>query len=83
MTEQPRGASQEISVGEPQSLEFQLISDDDRAAVYEALLVDCKTPGSPVLALTVTVASSVRKGTRQPPRRNQGSLRAPVQTTSG
>jgi hypothetical protein len=62
MTEQPSGASQEISVGEPQSLEFQLIADDDRAAVYEALLVDCKSPGSPVLALTVTVASSVRRG---------------------
>ena len=37
MTEQPSGASQEISVGEPQSLEFQLIADDDHAAVYEAL----------------------------------------------
>lgn len=61
MTEQLSGASPEISVGEPQPLEFQLIAADDRAAVYEALVVDCKTSGSPVLGVTVTVASSVRR----------------------
>ena len=61
MTEQSSDASPEISAGEPQPLEFQLIADDGRTAVYEALVVDCKTPGSPVLGLTVTVASSIQR----------------------
>jgi hypothetical protein len=61
MTEQSSDAAPEISVGDPQSLEFQLIADDGQVAVYEALIVDCKTPGSPVLGLTVTVASSIQR----------------------
>jgi hypothetical protein len=76
MTEQPSGASQEISVGEPQSLEFQLIAEDDQAAVYEALLVDCKTPGSPVLGLTVTVASSVRRNAGEDLKSLLGGIKA-------
>lgn len=61
MTEQSSGASPEISVGEPRPLNFQLIADDGLTAVYEALVVDCETPGSPVFGLTVTVASSIRR----------------------
>lgn len=61
MTEQSNGASPEISVGAPRPLNFQLIADDGATAVYEALVVDGETPGSPVFGLTVTVASSIRR----------------------
>src|SRR6266568_4866622 len=61
MTEQSSDASPDFGLGEPQPLEFQPIADDGKTAVYEALVVDCKTPGSPVFGLTVTIASSFRR----------------------
>ena len=61
MTEQSTDAIPKIPVGKLQSLDFQLLADDGHAAVYEALVVGCEIPGSPVFAVTVTVASSVRR----------------------
>jgi hypothetical protein len=61
MTEQPSGVGPGNPVGKLQPLSFQLVADDGQAALYEALVADGKAPGSPVFAVTVTVASSVRR----------------------
>ncbi len=64
-TEQSDDESPDFGLGEPQPLKFQLIADDGKTAVHEALVVDCKTPGTPVLGLTVTVASSIRRASEK------------------
>ncbi len=61
MTEQPGSYGPDNPVGELQPLGFELAYDDGHAAVYQATVKDEKAPGSPVYALTVTIASSVRK----------------------
>jgi hypothetical protein len=60
MTDQPSGAGLDNPVGTLQPLGFKLISDDGRAARYEALVGDQTAPGSPVFAVTVTIASSIQ-----------------------
>jgi hypothetical protein len=59
MTEQPSSIGPDIPV-KLQPLGFQLISDDGNAARYQALVEEQGTPGSAVLAITVTIASSVQ-----------------------
>jgi hypothetical protein len=60
MTGQPSGAGPDNPVGTLQPLRFTLISDDGHAARYEALVEDQTAPGSPVFAVTVTIASSIQ-----------------------
>jgi hypothetical protein len=60
MTDQPSGAGPDNPVGPLQPLGFNPISDDGRAAAYEALVEYQTAPGSPVFAVTVTCASSIR-----------------------
>src|SRR5580658_5303975 len=60
MTDQSSGTGPEDPVQEQlQPLDFQLISDDPESASYQALVELGPAPGSPVLAVTVTLASSV------------------------
>ena len=58
MTEQPYG---ENPVSKLQPLDFRLLLDDGKAAVYQALTVDYEHPGVPVYTVTVTIASAVRR----------------------
>lgn len=59
--DQPSEETPDFQLGKPRPLEFQLINDDGQTAIYEALVVDCHTAGSPVLGLTVAVASSLQR----------------------
>jgi hypothetical protein len=60
MTDQSSGTGPEEPVKEQlQPLDFQLISDDPESASYQALVELDPAPGSPVLAVTVTLASSL------------------------
>jgi hypothetical protein len=61
MTEQPGSSGPDDLVGPLQPLQFELERDDGRAAVYQAVVKDETAPRSPVYALRVTVASSIRK----------------------
>lgn len=60
MTDQSSGTGPNDPVKEQlQPLGFELISNDGHSASYEALVEVDKAPGSPVFAVTVTLASSV------------------------
>jgi len=58
MTEQPAG---EIPVSKLQPLDFRLILDDEKAAVYQAVTVNHEVPEVPVYTVTVTIDSAVRR----------------------
>ena len=59
MTDQPSGPGPADPAG-MQPVSFRLISDDGHAARYQARVEDQTAPGSPVFALTVTIASSIQ-----------------------
>ncbi len=59
MTKQPSAGDPYFPATKPQPLVFNPISDDGVAATFEAPVPGREAPGSPVLALAVTVASSV------------------------
>ena len=59
MTEQPTEGDVYFPKENPQLLVFKPISDDGKAATFEALVPGGGASGSPVFALTVTIASSV------------------------
>jgi hypothetical protein len=61
MTEQPSGTGPDNPAGKLQPLNFQQVADDGHAALYEALVKDQDAPGSPVFAVTLTIASSVQR----------------------
>lgn len=60
MTEQPTGVGPDNPVGVLQALSFEQISDDGLAARYAAQVESDQAPGSPVFAVTVTLASSLQ-----------------------
>jgi hypothetical protein len=84
MTEQP---GREIPVSKLQPLDFRLILDDGKAAVYQAVTVDREVPGVPVYTVTVTIGSDVRReaGGTAPgvPGRDESCLRAPTRAGAG
>ena len=60
MTDQPSGAGPDCPMGMLQPVSFKPISDDGRVARYQALVEDQTAPGSPVFAVTLTIASSIQ-----------------------
>jgi hypothetical protein len=58
MSEQPYGQNP-VSKLEP--LDFRLLNDDGKAAVYQAMTVDYEHPRVPVYTVTVTIDSAVRR----------------------
>jgi hypothetical protein len=58
MSERPYGQNP-VSKLEP--LDFRLLNDDGKAAVYQAMTVDYEHPRVPVYTVTVTIASAVRR----------------------
>jgi hypothetical protein len=73
MTEQPGG---EIPVSKLQPLDFRLILDDGKAAIYQAVTVDREVPGVPVYTVTVTIASDVRRKAEEQLQAFLGEMRA-------
>lgn len=61
MTEKTTGSGPDSSPGKPQRLNFQPVSDDGEIAVFEAQSENRDTPGAPVFAVTITIASSVQR----------------------
>jgi hypothetical protein len=58
MSEQPDGQNPDSKL-EP--LDFRLLNDDGKAAVYQAVTVAYEHPQVPVYTVTVTIASAVRR----------------------
>jgi hypothetical protein len=58
MSEQP---DEQYPVSKLEPLDFRLLNDDDKAAVYQAMTVDYEHPRLPVYTVTVTIASAVRR----------------------
>ena len=54
MTDQPS----DLPAMDPQRLDFKLIQRDGPVTVYEALVMGDKASGSPVFALTVSIATT-------------------------
>jgi hypothetical protein len=73
MTEQP---GREIPVSKLQPLDFRLILDDGKAAVYQAVTVDREVPGVPVYTVTVTIGSDVRREAEEQLQAFLGEMRA-------
>ncbi len=83
MTEQPTAAGPQIPAGKLQPLVFKPISDDGRAAIFEALVAGGEAPGSPVFALTVTVASSVPRESQEELGELLGQMKAAFELVPG
>jgi hypothetical protein len=60
MSEQPDGPDP-VSKLELEPLDFRLLNDDGKAAVYQAVTVDYEHPRVPVYTVTVTIDSAARR----------------------
>jgi hypothetical protein len=73
MSEQPDGPN---PVSKPEPLEFRLLNDDGKTAVYQAVTVDYEHPRVPVYTVTVTIDSAVRREAGERLRSFLGEMKA-------